>query len=116
MPSPAAAEIMRGTMRLLLDLGLTSLPEFTLANGRRVDLMGLSRDGRFVAIEVKSSRNDFLTDQKWPDYLGYADRFFFAVAPDFPQEILPPSEGLIVADRYAASLIRPAHERTVAAN
>jgi hypothetical protein len=101
-------------MRLLLDLGLTSLPEFTLASGRRVDLMALGRDGRFVAIEVKSSRTDFLTDQKWPDYLGFADRFYFAVAPGFPQEILPPEEGLIVADRYAASLIRPARERAVA--
>ena len=54
MNSPAAAEIVRGTMRLLLDLDLTSLPEFTLATGRRVDLMALGRDGRQVAIEVKS--------------------------------------------------------------
>jgi hypothetical protein len=114
MPSPAAAEILRGTQRLMLDLGLSSLPEFTLATGRRVDLMALAPDGRFVAVEVKSSRADFLSDQKWPDYLAYADRFYFAVAPDFPLDILPPGEGLIVADRYAASLLRPACERVVA--
>ena len=84
-PEPAtAAEILRGTMRLLLDLDLTSLPEFTLATGRRVDLMALGRDGRLVAIEVKSCRADFLTDRKWPDYLGYADQFYFAVAPGLP--------------------------------
>jgi hypothetical protein len=109
-----AADILRGTMRLLLDLGLSSLPEFTLRSGRRVDLMALSPDGRFTAVEIKSCRADFLTDRKWPDYLGYADRFFFAVAPDFPIELLPAEEGLIVADRYAASLIRPACERPVA--
>ena len=57
MTSPAAADIVRGTMRLLLDLDLASLPEFTLATGRRVDLMALGRDGRLVAIEVKSCRD-----------------------------------------------------------
>lgn len=113
MPDPAA-EIMRGTMRLLLELGWSSLPEFTLRSGRRVDVMALAPDGRFTAVEVKSCRADFLSDRKWPDYLGFADRFYFAVAPDFPVEILPPGEGLILADRFAASLIRPACERSVA--
>ncbi len=114
MTSPQAAEILRGTARLLLDLGLTSLPEFQLASGRRVDLMALGRDGRLVAIEVKSCRTDFLTDRKWPEYIGYADQFYFAVAPGFPHDLLPPEQGLIVADRYAASLIRPARARSVA--
>lgn len=114
MTSPAATEILRGTMRLLLDLDLTSLPEFTLATGRRVDLMGLARDGRLVAVEVKSCRTDFLTDRKWQGYLGYADQFYFAVAPGFPCDLLPAEEGLIVADRYAASVIRPACPRAVA--
>lgn len=109
--SAPAADILRGTTRLMLELDLTSLPEFSLANGRRVDLMALGRDGRFVAVEIKSCRADFMADQKWPDYLAYADRFFFAVAPDFPIAILPPDEGLILADRYEATLIRPARER-----
>ncbi len=115
MIPPAAADIVRGTMRLLFDLDLASLPEFTLATGRRVDLMALGRDGRLVAIEVKSCRMDYLTDRKWRDYLDYADQFYFAVAPDFPVDLLPPEEGLILADRYAASLIRPAQSRAMAA-
>jgi hypothetical protein len=115
MTSPAAADIIRGTMRLLLELELASLPEFTLASGRRVDLMAIGRDGRLVAIEVKSCRVDFLTDRKWHDYLDYADEFYFAVAPDFPTELLPAEEGLIVADRFAASLVRPPRRRSVAA-
>ena len=64
-----------------------------------------------MAIEVKSCRTDFLTDRKWRDYLDYADQFYFAVAPDFPVEMLPEGEGLILADRYAASLIRPSQAR-----
>ena len=115
MTSPAAAEIIRGTMRLLLERELASLPEFTLATGRRVDVMAMGRDGRLVAIEVKSCRIDFLTDRKWRDYLDYADEFYFAVAPDFPFELLPEDEGLIVADRFAASLVRPARPRSVLA-
>ncbi|MGD9507130.1 MAG: MmcB family DNA repair protein [Geminicoccaceae bacterium] len=115
MTSPAAAEIMRGTMRLLLDLELASLPEFTLATGRRLDLMAVGRDGRLVAIEVKSCRADFMTDRKWRDYLDHADEFYFAVGPDFPVELLPQEEGLIVADRFAATLVRPARARSVAA-
>jgi hypothetical protein len=115
MTSPAASDIVRGTMRLLLDLNLASLPEFTLVTGRRVDLMALGRDGRLVAVEVKSCRADFLADRKWQDYLGYADQFYFAVAPDFPVDLLPAEEGLILADRYAAEVIRPARPRAVAA-
>ena len=114
MQAPTAADILRGTMRLLLEQGLSSLPEFTLRTGRRLDLLALAADGRLTAVEVKSSRTDFLTDRKWPDYLPFADRFYFAVAPGFPIEILPESEGLILADRYAASVVRPAALRVVA--
>jgi hypothetical protein len=114
-PSPPAADILRGTMRLMLDLDFASLPEFKLATGRRVDLMALGRDGRLAAVEVKSCRTDFLTDRKWRDYLDHADELYFAVAPGFPVELLPSEQGLIVADRYAASLIRPAQPRAVAA-
>lgn len=116
MTSPAAAEIIRGTMRLLLDLELASLPEFTLATGRRLDLMAVGRDGRLVAIEVKSCRTDFMTDRKWRDYLDHADEFYFAVGPDFPVELLPEDEGLIVADRFAATMVRAARARSVAAS
>ena len=116
LPPPTAADIVRGTMRLLLDLDLASLPEFTLSGGRRVDLMAIGRDGRLVAIEVKSCRADFLSDRKWRGYLDHADQFYFAVGPDFPLDLLPPDEGLILADRYAASIVRASRQRTVAAS
>src|SRR4051812_50206278 len=102
MTSPAAAEIVRGTMRLLLDLDLTSLPEFTLATGRRVDLMALGRDGRLVAIEVKSCRTDFTVDRKWRGNLDFAHQFFFPLGPGFPPRLLPPGEGADRAGPHAA--------------
>ena len=112
----AAAAIRRGAMRLLLDLDLAAIPEVTLPNGRRADLLALGAGGELTLVEIKSSREDFLTDRKWPDYLGFADLFYFAVAPDFPLELLPGDEGLIVADRFAATLVRPARPRSVAAS
>ncbi len=42
----------------------------------------------------------------------YCDRLYFAVAADFPREVLPGEAGLILADRYGAELVRdPVEER-----
>lgn len=104
--SERALEIRRGTARLLRNLGMASLPEVTLANARRADLVSLSRNGDIWIIEIKSSIEDFRADEKWPDYLDYCDRFFFAVAIDFPLELLPENAGIVIADRYNAHLER----------
>ena len=109
------AVLTRGVMRLFLDLGLSPLPEFKLANGRRADVAALDRQGRLTVAEIKSCRADFECDQKWPEYLDFCDRFYFAVDPAFPLEILPESEGLILADAYGAAIKTPAEERPLAA-
>ncbi|HET6467547.1 MAG TPA: MmcB family DNA repair protein [Geminicoccaceae bacterium] len=113
---PGAEEICRGTMRLLLDLGLAPLPEVALPNGRRADLLALGERAELVLVEVKSCREDYLADRKWPDYLEYADRFYFAVAPGFPVELLPAGEGLILADRYQGEIVRDAVTRPLDAS
>ncbi len=126
LPDPAAdvgdvsrpqvtADIGRGVVRLLTDLGIAALPELPLANGRRVDVIGLGRDGGIHVVEIKSSRADFMTDRKWPEYLEFAERFYFAVTTGFPLDLLPADEGLIIADRYGAELVRPARHRPLAA-
>ena len=38
--------------------------------------------------EVKSGLDDFRTDRKWGEYMPYCDAFFFAVAPEFPRQIV----------------------------
>ena len=106
--SAAAAEIARGAQRLLLAHGLSSLPEVSLANGRRADLVAVARSGEIWIVEVKSSLEDFRSDLKWPEYRDYSDRLLFAVAPAFPVEVLPEDAGLIVADRYGGEIVRPA--------
>lgn len=105
---PAALGIARGVCRLLSSLGQAPLTEFTLRTGRRVDIMALAGDGALTVVEVKSSLADFRADQKWPEYLDFCDFFYFAVAEDFPQEVLPDDQGLIIADAYGAAILRPA--------
>jgi hypothetical protein len=103
-----ARAILRGTQRLLRSLNFESLSEVCLGNGRRADILALGRDGTTWIVEIKSSIADFRSDQKWHEYRDYCDALLFAVAPDFPSEILPSDTGLILADAYAGELVREA--------
>ena len=88
--------------------------EVTLANGRRADVAAIGPNGEIWIVEIKSSLVDFQTDQKWPEYRDFCDRFFFAVGPQFPQQILPTEVGLIIADRYGGDIARAAPEHRLA--
>ncbi len=100
--------VTRGAARLLADLGYAPLAEVTLPNGRRADLMALSARGELIIIEVKSGLEDFRVDRKWHEYAPYCDRFAFAVAPEFPREILPGEPGLMVCDGFGGAVLREA--------
>jgi len=113
--SPLTQRLTRGVCRLLSDLGMAPICEFRLPNNRRADVMGLDQAGRFAIVEVKSSLADFRADAKWPDYLPWCDRFFFAVPERFPLDIIPEHCGLIVADGYAAAIRRESIERKLQA-
>jgi hypothetical protein len=108
------AAVTRGAARLLTALGYAPLAEVTLPNGRRADLMALGPKGEIFIVEVKSGPEDFRTDGKWPDYMPYCDAFAFAVAPEFPREILPEEPGLIVADAFGGAVLREAPSEPLA--
>lgn len=103
----AAAEIARGVQRLLIAMDFRPLLEFKLSNGRRVDVAALDRKGQLLFVEIKSSLADFRSDEKWPEYLGFCEQFYFAVGPSFPTEVLPQEWGLIISDRYGGEILRP---------
>lgn len=105
MPA-TAARIARGVIRLMDGLGYASLAEYTLGNGRRADILAIDGAGQVTIVEIKSSRADFATDRKWREYLEFCDRFYFAVEPDFPQDLLPVDVGLIIADAHGGSVLR----------
>lgn len=103
-----AADVARGANRLLIQEGFSPILEFTLANGRRLDIAALGPDGTMLGVEIKVALADLKGDVKWPEYLEYCELFYFAVPPDFPDEHVPPGTGLIVADRYGGAIVREA--------
>lgn len=106
--SETATGIQRGVGRLLRDHNFSILTEFTLASGRRADVIGLKPDGTLWIIEIKSSPEDFRADSKWPEYRSYCDHFSFAIPQTMDTAIIPLEAGLIVADHWGAEIIRGA--------
>jgi hypothetical protein len=98
--------VTRGAARLMGALGYAPLLEVCLPNGRRADVMALGPKGEIAICEVKSGPEDYLADGKWGEYLPFCDAFYFAVAPEFPQDLLPEAPGLIVADAFGGAVIR----------
>jgi hypothetical protein len=109
-----ALAVARGVSRLFLRNQIVVQPEVSLRNNRRADLMGLSNKGEIIIVEIKCARADLLGDQKWPEYLEYCDRFFWAVPAGFDlsplqnDAFIPERAGLIIADAYDAEIARPA--------
>src|SRR5690348_14316864 len=102
-----AGDVARGVNRLLIQEGFSPILEFTLANGRRLDVAALGPDGTMLGVEIKVSVADLKGDGKWPEYLEFCELFYFAIPPDFPDEHVPDGTGLIVADRYGGAIVRP---------
>ncbi len=116
----AAQDVARGVTRLFFRQDSFALCEVPLPNGRRADMVAIDGKGLITIVEIKVSRADLLADQKWPAYLDYCDRFYWAVPAGFS---LQPFEGgalgaefsgLIVADRYDAAVMREAPLRKLA--
>ncbi|MDP5308071.1 MmcB family DNA repair protein [Paracoccus spongiarum] len=117
MPLPAlpGQRLARGVARLLVGLGHAVLCEFVPVRGLRVDLISIGPKGEIWIVECKSSRADLRADRKWQGYLGWCDRYFWAVDVDFPLGLLPEEGGLILADPYGAEIARMAPETRLAA-
>ena len=113
--SPLAGQrLARGVARALRAMDFVTVEEMIPTQGLRVDLMALGPKGELWVIECKSGVVYFRADQKWQAYLGFCDRFFWAVDADFPSHILPQDTGLILADAYDAQIIRMAPQTPLA--
>jgi hypothetical protein len=116
----AAQDVARGVTRLFFRQDLFAMCEVPLPNGRRADMMAICGKGLLTIVEIKVSKADLMGDHKWPDYLDFCDRFFWAVPSGFGLEpfqeasFRPECCGLIVADRYDAAVVRDAPLRKLA--
>ncbi|MEM6946024.1 MAG: MmcB family DNA repair protein, partial [Pseudomonadota bacterium] len=108
--------LARGVLSALGNLGFEALGEFPAPKGRRMDLCAIGPKGEIWCVEVKSSRADFQADGKWPLYLPWCERLFFAVPQSFPASLIPAEQGLIVADDWDAEILRLPAERPMAAS
>jgi hypothetical protein len=106
--------VTRGAARLMAQLGHAPLLETPLPNGRRADIMALGPKGEIAIVEVKSSLEDYRADGKWEEYRPFCDRFYFAVAPEFPRLVLPDGPGLIIADGFGGAVLRDAPDTPLA--
>jgi hypothetical protein len=106
--SETAAAIQRGVGRLLRAHDYAMLTEFTLASGRRADVIALSPKGMLWIIEIKSSPLDLKVDLKWPEYRDYCDHFSFAIPQTMDADLIPVDAGLIIADQWGAEIVRAA--------
>ena len=107
VPAPRPGQLLqRGVARALVSHGFVCVEELVPAPGLRVDVMALGPKGEVWVIECKSCRADFVSDMKWQGYLDWCDRYFWAVDADFPTDLLPEDQGLMIADAYDAEILR----------
>lgn len=109
-----ATDVARGLARMFHRQSLTVLCEVPLPNGRRADMVAIDARGQISIVEIKVAKADLLNDSKWPDYLDWCDRFYWALSPALDPDWIagpgwqPDRCGLIVADRYDAAVLRDA--------
>jgi len=119
-PLEGAKAVARGVARLFYRHDILVIPEVSLRNHRRTDLMGIDAKGQIVIVEIKVARGDLLGDQKWTEYLDYCDRFYWALPPELDAtpleqpDFLPDRAGVIIADSYDAEIVRPAATHALA--
>ena len=106
--------LARGVSRHLRGHDFVTVEELVPTPGLRVDVMALGPKGEIWIVECKSSRADYLGDAKWQGYLAWCDRFFWAVGPDFPTDLLPEGSGLMIADSYDAEILAMGPETPLA--
>src|SRR6266513_1209153 len=102
-----AADVAKGVSRLLVQVGFSPILEITLGNGRSLDVAALGGDACIRGVEIQVAVPDLKSDGKWPEYLEFCEQFYFAIPPEFPDELVPAGMGLIVADRYGGAIVRP---------
>ncbi len=113
--SERALKIQRGVQRYLRVLGLTSLPEVTLASGRRLIWSLLARNQRSGSSRSNHPLKTSRQTTSGMNTVIIATVCFFATSADVPQDIFPEETGFILADDYMAEIIREAPEHKLSA-
>lgn len=84
----------------------------------RADVFSMTIYGDFTIIEIKSCKQDFVTDTKHHRYLRYCNKFYFAFDTDtwakLKDEIdLPKGTGVMVASNGKLRVVRKSARREI---
>jgi hypothetical protein len=115
----AARNIVAALVRFHEQRDEICLPETEVGRtGLRADLFTIKPSWKPVPTiyEVKTSRSDFLRDDKWTAYLPYCERFYFAFPPGLvkPEEVLDKTVGIVnVTADGTVLIIRTCRKRKV---
>ena len=69
----------------------------------RADIMEITKEDKIIIYEVKSSLQDFKSDNKWENYLKHCHLFYFAAPKhviEYIKENVPKTVGLYRVDTY----------------
>lgn len=85
----AAAALKKASAMMFFKYGYSMTFELGLKSWgrRRADVIGNKISGDLVLVEVKSSVADFRTDDKWTEYLEFADRVYLAFTKEVATKI-----------------------------
>lgn len=79
-------ELQDKALKWLFQRGFIAVAEFTLPNGKRVDIFAYN-ESQVVIFEIKVSYGDLMTDSKWIEYLPYCHDFYFLTPADLASEV-----------------------------
>lgn len=110
-------ELQDKALKWLYQRGYIAVAEFTLPNGKRADIFAFN-ESQIIIFEVKVSRSDLMTDQKWTEYLPYCHEFYFLTPPELASrtshKISSENCGQFVENGSSITMVRPdAREVTV---
>lgn len=79
-------ELQSKALKWLFQRGFIAVAEFTLPNGKRVDIFAYN-ESQIVIFEIKVSYGDLMTDSKWTEYLPYCHDFYFLTPSDLASPV-----------------------------
>ncbi len=85
MSDHTASDVARGVSRLLMQEGFSPILEFTLANGRRLDVAALGPDGTMLGVEIKVAVPDLKGRHEMAGLSRFLRAFLFRDPARFPR-------------------------------
>jgi hypothetical protein len=108
--SETAAAIQRGVGRMLRGAGFACVPELSLANGRRADVLALGRKGEDLDHRDQVFTSRLSERQQVARLHGILRQVLLCHTADMDPSLIDEGAGLIIADAWGADIVRDAAE------